>query len=85
MNWISRMLSDNGEPSSKRVAGMIAVLVLVTVFACVFAKNLPVSENQLKAFQGLLIFAAACFGLNVVKDVFAKKPTPDEPPEGDKP
>ncbi len=84
MNWISRMLSDNGEPSSKRVAALLVVLILIVILVRIFWRSIDPTENMVRLFEAMLMFAGLCLGLNVVKDVFAKKPTPDEPPEGEK-
>ena len=73
MDFMKRMLSDNGEPSSKRVLAVLTVTVVLLAFSVIVLRNTDAPASIVSLFQGLLVFAGVCLGLNVTKDIFAGK------------
>lgn len=69
MNFLERVFSDNGEPSSTRVlTGMVVAASIGWVSAVVrYTHALP-------DFAGLSMFIGTLYGLNVVRNFAGPKP-----------
>ena len=65
MKFIKDMFSGSGEVSSKRVAGMLALLsAIIGIFCTLIAQN---------AFEALLMYSATLLSASVVTSIFNKK------------
>ena len=69
MNFFSKMVSENKEVSSKRVAGIFA-LVNGVILAYLSLKF----DIKEWSFNGLLTFSAVALGLTTINQIFEKKP-----------
>jgi len=67
-DFIMKMFSSEGDVSSKRVAGILS-LVMAIILGFIDAYGHKISDY---VFNGLLLFSAATFGLTVA-DSFIKK------------
>jgi len=69
MNFFRKMVSENKEVSSKRVAGIFA-LVNGVVLAYLSIKY----DIKEWSFNGLLTFSGIALGLTTINQIFEKKP-----------
>jgi hypothetical protein len=69
MNFFSKMVSEDKEVSSKRVAGIFA-LVNGVVLAYLSIKY----DIKEWSFNGLLTFSGIALGLTTINQIFEKKP-----------
>lgn len=69
MNFFRKMVSENKEVSSKRVAGIFA-LVNGVVLAYLSVKY----DIKEWSFNGLLTFSGVALGLTTINQIFEKKP-----------
>ena len=69
MQFIKKMVSDDKEVSSKRVAGLFSLLNGV-VLAYLSIKY----DIKEWAFNGLLTFSGIALGLTTINQIFEKKP-----------
>jgi len=69
MNFFRKMVSEDKEVSSKRVAGIFA-LVNGVVLAYLSVKY----DIKEWAFNGLLTFSGIALGLSTINQIFEKKP-----------
>lgn len=69
MNFFRKMVSEDKEVSSKRVAGIFA-LVNGVVLAYLSIKY----DIKEWSFNGLLTFSAIALGLTTINQIFEKKP-----------
>jgi ABC-type Mn2+/Zn2+ transport system permease subunit len=69
MNFFRKMVSENKEVSSKRVAGIFA-LVNGVVLAYLSVKY----DIKEWSFNGLLTFSGIALGLTTINQIFEKKP-----------
>jgi hypothetical protein len=69
MNFFSKMVSEDKEVSSKRVAGIFA-LVNGVVLAYLSIKY----DIKEWSFNGLLTFSGISLGLTTINQIFEKKP-----------
>jgi len=68
MNFFRKMVSENKEVSSKRVAGIFA-LVNAVVIAYLSVKY----DIKEWSFNGLLTFSGVALGLTTINQIFEKK------------
>jgi hypothetical protein len=69
MNFFKKMVSEDKEVSSKRIAGIFA-LVNGVVLAYLSVKY----DIKEWAFNGLLTFSGIALGLSTINQIFEKKP-----------
>ena len=69
MNFFRKMVSEDKEVSSKRIAGIFA-LVNGVVLAYLSVKY----DIKEWAFNGLLTFSGIALGLSTINQIFEKKP-----------
>lgn len=69
MQFVKKMVSDDKEVSSKRVAGLFSLLNGV-VLAYLSIKY----DIKEWAFNGLLTFSGIALGLTTINQIFEKKP-----------
>ena len=69
MQFVKKMVSDDKEVSSKRVAGLFSLLKGV-VLAYLSIKY----DIKEWAFNGLLTFSGIALGLTTINQIFEKKP-----------
>ena len=69
MNFFRKMVSEDKEVSSKRVAGIFA-LVNGVVLAYLSIKY----DIKVWSFNGLLTFSGIALGLTTINQIFEKKP-----------
>lgn len=69
MNFFRKMVSEDKEVSSKRVAGIFA-LINGVVLAYLSIKY----DIKEWSFNGLLTFSAIALGLTTINQIFEKKP-----------
>lgn len=69
IEYIKKMLSDNSEVSSKRIAGFIALLNAIAIgYIAIYNKNVPQY-----VFEGLLMFSGSVLAATVITTMFQKK------------
>lgn len=68
--FLLKILSSDDPTSSKRLAGLIALLLSIIASVVAMVKNHGIMPDVF--FNGLLLFAAGAFAINGVENIFKR-------------
>lgn len=75
MNFLGRAFSENGEPSSSRLVGAVAMLVVLTGWLCVAIHNWALPDGAVSA--GAAGLGTAPYTVSQVTGIWKKKDSAD--------
>ena len=80
--WIDKMLSGDSGVSSKRVAGMLALVNIVLFCYLALFRDLVLPEFM---FDAICFLCGGLLGITAVENIFNKKDPPPPPPTEESP